>query len=58
MFEVIERGSLRYSGTYTQCVEYIRKRIDKTLDNTGMLSVMNDVEIVSKETGRLMSWSI
>jgi|688.fasta_scaffold2285869_1 hypothetical protein len=49
MFKVEYQGSHVYTGSYAQCLTYIR-------NDTGM--VLDDVEIVSMATNRLVSWSI
>lgn len=49
MFHVEYEGRIRCVGTYDQCLYYIRK-------NTNM--VLDEVEIVSAESGRFVSWSI
>jgi hypothetical protein len=49
MFRVEYQGSHVCTGSYAQCLTYIR-------NDTGM--VLDDVEVVSVESGRLVSWSI
>lgn len=49
MFHVEYKGAIVKTGTYTQCVEYIQK-------NTHLC--VNDLEVVSVETNRFVSWSI
>jgi hypothetical protein len=49
MFHVEYKGTTVKTGTYTQCVEYIQKSTHLCID---------DLEVVSAESGRLVSWSI
>jgi hypothetical protein len=48
-FKVEYKGAHVCTGSYDQCLEYIRNHTNMVLD---------DVEIVSMATKRLVSWSI